>query len=185
VASFVAATPFAFHLLTPVYAHLARSMPNSLLLLSVLRWLLALGVVVIPTMAMGATLPLLARSFDTGAAVDQAAEFRQRRLGALYAANTLGGAFGALGAAYLILPALGVDGAVFASASGSALIGALALIFGSRVQVPLGSASDASDAPRAGELEPRVAHARGSSYSRSLQARSCSLRRSCSRTSWP
>ena len=41
------------------HASLARSMPDSLYLLSVVRWLVALGVVVIPTMAMGATLPLL------------------------------------------------------------------------------------------------------------------------------
>src|SRR6478609_1109587 len=135
VALAVAATPFAFHFLTPLYATLARSMPSSLLALSVIRWLTALGLVVIPTMAMGATLPLLSRSFDTGETNAAATALRERRLGALYAINTLGGALGALGAAYLILPALGVDGTVFASAAGSALIAALAFGFGSRLVV--------------------------------------------------
>ncbi|HYP89512.1 MAG TPA: fused MFS/spermidine synthase, partial [Polyangiaceae bacterium] len=121
VALAVAGTPFAFHLLTPLYASLARSMPESLVTLSVVRWLTALGLVVIPTMAMGATLPLLSRSFDTGEVSAAAAALRERRLGALYAINTLGGALGALAAAYLILPLLGVDGTVFASAAGSAL----------------------------------------------------------------
>src|SRR3954471_870886 len=102
VAAAVAATPFAFHVLTPFYAHLARSMPNSLFALSVIRWLTALGLVVIPTMAMGATLPLLSRSFDTGETNAEAKTLRERRLGALYALNTLGGALGALAAAYLI-----------------------------------------------------------------------------------
>ncbi len=133
VAAGVAATPFAFRVLTPLYTTLARSMPNSLLTLSVVRWLTALGLVVVPTMAMGATLPLLSRIFDTGESSAEAFTLRERRLGALYAINTLGGAFGALLAAYLILPALGVDGTVFASACGSALIGALALFFGARL----------------------------------------------------
>jgi spermidine synthase len=135
VALAVAATPAAFHVLTPLYASLARSMPNSLLALSTLRWLTALGLVVLPTMAMGATLPLLSRSFDSGGAGTDASALRERRLGALYAINTLGGALGALAAAYLILPALGVDGTVLASAAGSAAIAVLSLSFGWRVVV--------------------------------------------------
>ncbi|MEP7052226.1 MAG: fused MFS/spermidine synthase [Pseudomonadota bacterium] len=135
VAVAVAATPLAFHVLTPLYTHLARSMPSSLLALSGIRWLTALGLVVVPTMAMGATLPLLSRIFDTGEASAEACVLRERRLGGLYAINTLGGAFGALAAAYLILPALGVDGTVFASAAGSALIGVLALLCGSKLIV--------------------------------------------------
>jgi spermidine synthase len=133
VAAAVAATPFAFHWLTPLYTSLARGMPNSLVALSFVRWLTALGLVVVPTTAMGATLPLLARIFDTGEESAQASSLRERRLGALYAINTLGGAFGALAAAYVILPALGVDGTVFASACGSALIALLALLFGGRL----------------------------------------------------
>ncbi|HEY0469292.1 MAG TPA: spermidine synthase, partial [Polyangiaceae bacterium] len=107
VAITVAATPFAFQALTPLYAHLARSMPHSLVALSLLRWFTALGLVVIPTMAMGASLPLLSRSFDTGEVGAEARALRVRRLGALYAINTLGGALGALDAASLLMPAIG------------------------------------------------------------------------------
>jgi spermidine synthase len=156
VAAAVAATPFAFHWLTPLYANLARSMPHSLVSLSVLRWLTALGLVVIPTMAMGATLPLLSRSFDTGEASSEASALRERRLGALYAINTLGGALGALAAAYLILPALGVDGTVFASAAGSALIALLALTFRGRAVV----GSDAPDVNERGSREPAASERR-------------------------
>ncbi len=157
VAAAVAATPFAFQVLTPLYATLARSMPNSLVALSLVRWLTALGLVVVPTMAMGATLPLLSRSFDTGEGSAQASALRERRLGALYAINTLGGAFGALLAAYLILPALGVDGTVFASACGSALIGVLALSFGGRlVATPHSSLFAAAS----GALEPELRETR-------------------------
>lgn len=132
VAFAVALTPLAFRFLTPLYAQAARHLPNSLATLSVLRWAVALGLVVVPTTAMGATLPLLARSLDAGASsrgVD-AGETRERRLGALYAFNTLGGALGALAAAYWILPALGVDGTIVASALTSALIGCSALLAG-------------------------------------------------------
>ena len=153
VAAAVAATPVAFHWLTPLYANLARSMPHSLVALSALRWFTALGLVVIPTMAMGATLPLLSRSFDTGEASAEAASSRERRLGALYAINTLGGALGALAAAYLILPAFGVDGTVFASAAGSALIALLALFSGARV-VASSNPATASE-PSAREPAPR------------------------------
>ncbi len=156
VAVAVAATPFAFHRLTPLYAHLARSLPNSLLALSALRWFTALGLVVVPTMAMGATLPLLSRSFDTGESSAEAAALRERRLGALYAINTLGGALGALSAAYLILPALGVDGTVFASAAGSALIATLALSFGARVVV----APSAATSGESGARDPSMNEAR-------------------------
>ena len=156
VAAAVAGTPFAFHLLTPLYTTLARSMPDSLLTLSVVRWLTALGLVVVPTMAMGATLPLLSRIFDTGESSAEASALRERRLGALYAINTLGGAFGALSAAYLILPALGVDGTVFASACGSALIGALALFFGAR----LVTASHSALSELRGALEPELSETR-------------------------
>ena len=148
VALAVAGTPFAFHLLTPLYASLARSMPESLVTLSVVRWLTALGLVVIPTMAMGATLPLLSRSFDTGEVSAAAAALRERRLGALYAINTLGGALGALAAAYLILPLLGVDGTVFASAAGSALIALLAMSQGTRVVVRALAATSSQESAR-------------------------------------
>ncbi|HET7544010.1 MAG TPA: fused MFS/spermidine synthase, partial [Polyangiaceae bacterium] len=156
VAIAVAAAPLGFRLLTPLYASVARSTPHSLVALSVWRWFTALGLVVIPTMAMGATLPLLSRSFDTGEQSPAAGALRERRLGALYALNTLGGALGALSAAYLILPALGVDGTVFASAGGSALVAVLAFAFGARVVVdaepaPLNERAlrtPASEAPR-------------------------------------
>lgn len=153
VAVAVASTPFAFRFLTPLYADLARSLPNSLVGLSLVRWLTALGLVVIPTMAMGATLPLLSRSFDTGEDSDEASALRERRLGALYAINTLGGAGGALLAAYVILPTLGVDGTVFASAAGSALIGVLALVFGSRLLV---APHAVTTEHTSGEREPAV-----------------------------
>jgi spermidine synthase len=132
VAATVAATPLAFRALTPLYATVARSMPGSLFALSALRWLLALCLVVLPTMAMGATLPFLTRSVDDGDPSPAAGALREKRLNALYAINTFGGALGALAAAYLILPALGMDGTIWASAAVSAAIGVIALALGGK-----------------------------------------------------
>ena len=129
VAASVAAAPFAFGALTEAYVALARVAPANLLALSVLRWAVAMLLVILPTMAMGATLPLLCRglgAFRGGS--DETA--RKRQLGGLYAANTLGGAAGALAAAYLVLPWLGVAGTLWASAALSALIGVVSIVVG-------------------------------------------------------
>ena len=79
------ASPRALALLTDVYVSLARSAPGSLWALTLARAGLTALVVVVPTMAMGATLPLLSRVVAG-----------ERGLSGLYAINTFGGAFGAL-----------------------------------------------------------------------------------------
>ncbi|MFZ5891416.1 MAG: spermidine synthase [Myxococcota bacterium] len=148
VAVAVALAPLGFRVLMPLYASLAKSAPDSLVLLSGLRWLAALLLVVVPTTAMGATLPFLSRGLE---ASDPGSEGkRARRLSALYAANTFGGAGGALLAAYWVVPTLGVNGTLFASALASALVGATAGLRGRKLVVaPLareldGSALDAN-----------------------------------------
>jgi spermidine synthase len=128
VAAAVAVTPVAFDGLTGTYAELARKAPNSLALLTVLRWLVAVAVVVVPTAAMGATLPVLTR------ALAEHADERERRLGALYAANTAGGALGALLGAYLFLPALGLLGTLALAAGASGVVGALSVFWGRRAE---------------------------------------------------
>lgn len=130
VALTVAISPYAFQALAPLYASIARSAPGSLALLSAVRWLGALLIVIVPTTAMGATLPLLSRLLPASGTDAASSQLRERRLGALYASNTAGGAMGALAAAYLILPALGMDHTVLAAAFGSAVVGALAIYFG-------------------------------------------------------
>jgi spermidine synthase len=140
VAVTVALSPYAFEALAPLYASIARSAPESLALLSAVRWLGALLIVIVPTTAMGATLPLLSRLLPAAGSDAAGSRLRERRLGALYASNTAGGALGALAAAYAILPLLGMEHTVLASALGSAVIGALAIYFGRRA--PLAKAEE-------------------------------------------
>jgi spermidine synthase len=149
VALAVALTPLGFRVLTPLYAALARSAPDSLAALSVLRWCIALLLVVVPTMAMGATLPLLSRGIEASEPED--AKLRARRVTALYAANTFGGAAGALLAAYLIVPALGLNVTLYASALASAAVGLAAGLKGRAIVAPPATEQQASAEPPSGE----------------------------------
>ena len=82
-----------------------RAMPESPLLLALVRFGLTAVALLVPTTAMGATLPLLGR-FVTRQKRDVAAV--SGRLGALYAANTAGALLGAAAAGFWLIPAIGV-----------------------------------------------------------------------------
>jgi len=149
VAATVVATPAGFAALEPLYVTLAKVAPHSVAWLSAARWSLAMLLVVVPTMAMGATLPVLCAGLEADG--DGSSSGREQRLGRLYAANTLGGAVGALLAAYWILPTLGLSGTLFASAALSATLGVAAIVasrFGA------GLASSDRDDRGATEAEP-------------------------------
>jgi len=113
-----AATPWAFAGIEHAYVALARASHGSLGALTVARAGLAFGAIVIPTICMGATLPLLARVTSS----DRAA------LPRLYALNTAGGALGALLGAYVVLPWLGLTGAMRGAAAVNVAIGVLAIL---------------------------------------------------------
>lgn len=117
-----------FALIQPAFVALARIAPGSTVFLSLLRWTSAMLVVIVPTTAMGATLPLLARLVEER----PEARSRGRALGILYAANTFGGAMGAVVSAYVVLPALGLRLTTLAAAATSALVGIVALGLGRR-----------------------------------------------------
>jgi predicted membrane-bound spermidine synthase len=99
---YCAATPWIFQAVQALYVAAAGGAAPDAATLTALR--LALGAVALmpPTILMGMTLPILARL----------AERRSITLGrsvaVLYGANTLGAAFGALLAGYVVLPLLGV-----------------------------------------------------------------------------
>jgi spermidine synthase len=71
---------------------------------AVLRLLLAGALLVLPTVAMGATLPVLARFFCAGAPP----EATGRMVGGLYAVNTAGAVLGVLLAGFVLLPRVGL-----------------------------------------------------------------------------
>lgn len=118
-----AITPVTFGLLTDAYVAAARAAPGSLAVLTIVRAGLAGLVVFLPTIAMGATLPILSRQIA-------GAEGGERRLPVLYALNTAGGAVGSLVSAYFLLPLLGIRGTIFAAALANVVIGLTAVVLG-------------------------------------------------------
>ncbi len=118
-----AVTPWLFAAVARAYLVVAAG-ASSLLVLQVVRGALAGAVVLLPTLAMGATLPLVARVAGT-------------RVTLLYGANTAGGAFGALLATYAVIPALGLAASLRAGACVSVGVGTVALVLARASVVPL------------------------------------------------
>jgi spermidine synthase len=74
------------------------------------EWWTVLGIVALPTAAMGAAFPLLVAALAEGGGGGAA-----RSVGRVYAWNTAGTILGALGGGMLLVPALGIRGALLAA----------------------------------------------------------------------
>ena len=105
----------AYHAAAP---WLWRALPDQPLLLALVRLALTAIALLVPTTAMGATLPLLGRHVTRSRS-----ELHDigRRLGALYAANTAGALLGAAAAGFWLIQSIGV-------AATSRLAAAVALV---------------------------------------------------------
>lgn len=103
IALYCVATPKLFDWLQSGYVALASGMPPDDPMLLLLRVVMGASVLLIPTVLMGTTLPLLAQA--TG---PQAGRFGER-VAKLYFANTAGAAFGALVTTYFVIATLGVN----------------------------------------------------------------------------
>jgi len=91
-------------------------------LFNLLLFVLSFFLLVLPTLLMGATLPVLSRFFVHS--------FTQlgRRVGDLYATNTMGAVLGCGFAGYYLIPALGMRATVYTAAAVNLLIAAIILI---------------------------------------------------------
>jgi spermidine synthase len=114
-----AASPWLFAGVARLYVSLAEG-TSSLAGLELVRGGLAGAVVLLPTIAMGATLPLVAR-------VAGAAGNGERRVATLYGANTAGGAVGSLLGTYAVIPALGLAASLRLGACVSVAVGVAAI----------------------------------------------------------
>jgi len=115
------------------------------------RYLLV-GIVLLPaTMCMGGTLPVLARL------VEREGLRPGRFVGLLYGLNTTGAVLGAAGAGFLLLPALGFAGTVYACATANLALAAGALLLARSFAGPAAaqaeSSSPATDKGRGGKAD--------------------------------
>jgi len=127
--------------MTASYAALGPRLPESLALLTAVRFLLAAAVLIVPTSLMGATLPVLVSA--TGADPRMGI-----RLSALYATNTAGAIAGALLAGFYLVPSLGLQRSAWLAATVNLTVALLALAVRARASVPAGPAHE-PDAARA------------------------------------
>lgn len=102
VGIYCAVTPAIFGGIQHLYVSIATGIAPDAAVLTWLRLALGVAALVAPTIAMGMTLPILARFLS------KENESLGRPVAALYAANTFGAAAGALLAGYIVLPVLGM-----------------------------------------------------------------------------
>ena len=147
------ATPLALDTLQRVYVRVYPALPAWLPLavtLTLVRFLIAFAVLIVPTALMGATLPLVLKS----------STFRTARLGErialLYGTNTAGAIVGALTAGLYLIQVHGIRRTFFVAAGLNLLIGFGALIAGRNVAASRPAAEELADRADAGAAEPAV-----------------------------
>lgn len=111
------------HVIQPAYAAMYDAAGANGALQLTVRFGVAIVSVLIPSICMGGTLPLLAQL------VAARAQRLGVRAGGLYAVNTLGAACGALAVPAILLPSVGAGGALAVLASANVLVAACALAF--------------------------------------------------------
>lgn len=108
----------------PIQAYLALDFGNGAIGYALLRFALVLVILLLPTTAMGATLPILAE------AVVKSGTHLASRTGQLYAANTFGAVAGSFGAGFVLIPGYGIEATVYLAAAIDLVVaGTVVLLF--------------------------------------------------------
>jgi len=107
---FALVLPVIITLIDPLYRSMYPALEGHFHVLTSVRLLLCFLLLLVPTTLMGGTLPVLSKAVAGG--ISELSE----RVGGLYAANTLGAVGGTLGAAFLLLPRLGLSGTTWVAA---------------------------------------------------------------------
>src|SRR5436309_7417204 len=138
--------PVVLQALTPLYVWLHQSLSASFWLFSLARFLLAFCLLCVPTVLMGATLPVLSRYLVQSSAT------LGWNVGALYALNTGGAVLGCFMAGYVLIGSLGLSRTVAIGAALNLAISLVAWIGQRWIEVP-----DARQAPGSpGDSAPAV-----------------------------
>ena len=121
------AVPLIFAALPSVYHYFWR-WQLSFFALSIVRFVFATLVLIVPTALMGATLPVLSSFYarDIGRI--------GLRVGSLYALNTFGAVLGAAATGFVLIPALGMNAATTTAATMNILLGVVALTVSRRAE---------------------------------------------------
>ena len=130
LAGYTLATPLLFKFLLPAFSQLVYGVSESFFALALTRFLAASVLLLLPTMLMGATLPVLSRFWamrkaDSG-----------KWAGILYGINTIGAFVGTALGGFMLLPNLGLSRTLYVVASCNIVLGLIALAVGRKVERP-------------------------------------------------
>jgi len=114
--------PWIFSMGQKVYGPIFGLNESYPFLFNLVLFFLSFVLLVFPTLLMGATLPVLSRFF-----VRSFADFG-RRVGDLYATNTLGAVIGCAGAGFFLIPGLGMRMTVYVAAGINLVIGLVIVV---------------------------------------------------------
>lgn len=122
------AVPIIFALLPNVYHFFWERLQVSFFALSLIRFLFAALILVLPTALMGATLPVLSAYY--------ARDLRKLgfRVGSLYSINTFGAVLGAASTGFFLIPLLGMRAATVTAAAINILLGIASLALSRRYE---------------------------------------------------
>ncbi len=145
------AVPWLFSRLTPLYQRIWDAGASESFLVLSLAKALGIGcVLLIPTMLMGASLPVLAR---------QVADDPDRiggRVGTLYAVNTFGAIVGVFVAGFVAIPGLGMRATLLSTACANLVLGVAAIALASRAPLPARATPAAADKDERGRIDGRL-----------------------------
>ena len=139
--------PWIFGLAQKAYGPIFGLNESYPFLFNLVLFALSFVLLVFPTMLMGATLPVLSRFF-----VRSFADFG-RRVGDLYATNTLGAVIGCAAAGFFLIPGLGMRRTVYVAAGINLFVGLLIVVI-DRLRD-----KQAGEAPQAATADPAAAPA--------------------------
>ncbi|HEY6331632.1 MAG TPA: fused MFS/spermidine synthase, partial [Blastocatellia bacterium] len=123
------AIPHIFPALPSIYRPMYAGLHLSFVFLTVVRFVLTLAVLIIPTALMGATLPVLAGFYaPKGRSIGL-------KVGTLYSINTFGAVLGASAGGFVLIPALGMRLTSYTAAAINICLGLVALVI-SRIRMP-------------------------------------------------
>jgi spermidine synthase len=109
-----------------IYSHYYEAVSGNFFQSVILKASLSAVILLIPTIAMGMTLPLLIRCF--------APEERQHHAARLYGLNTAGAVVGTLLAGYVLLPSFGISRTIYATAIVNGLLLVAAVKLSQRIE---------------------------------------------------
>jgi spermidine synthase len=132
------ATPVALDAASGLYQRLHQLSPESLAMLTLARLVTGFVVLLVPTMLMGLTLPVLSAS-----ALVRGSSFGSR-VSALYAVNTAGAVVGAIVTGFYLIGAIGISRSFQLAAALNVGVGLIAIVLSRRVEASDGSAAAAS-----------------------------------------